>query len=58
MHAVVPNSFRKLVVTKLSPIFKDAVDIVHQSLIRPRPKEVLVKNKSVAFLIQLNFLSK
>lgn len=47
MSSVIPNSFRKLVVKKLSPIFQEAVDIVNQNLFRPRQKEVLVKNKFV-----------
>lgn len=47
MHAAIPNSFRKLVVTKLSPVFNEAVNIIHQNLVRPSPKEVLIKNKLV-----------
>lgn len=47
MHAAIPNTFKKLVVTKLSPIFKEAVDIVHQNLVKPRSKEVLIKNRYV-----------
>ncbi|XP_054707112.1 prostaglandin reductase-3-like [Uloborus diversus] len=43
----VPKTFRRLVVKKLTPAFKDAVDIVHEELVRPAANEVLIKNKYV-----------
>lgn len=45
MNSAIPRSFRKLIVKKLTPNFKEAVDIVHQNFVKPRQKEVLIKNK-------------
>ncbi|KFM65579.1 Zinc-binding alcohol dehydrogenase domain-containing protein 2, partial [Stegodyphus mimosarum] len=47
MSASIPASFRKLVVKKLTPVFKEAVEIVQQDLIRPCNNEILIKNKYV-----------
>ncbi|GFT54462.1 prostaglandin reductase 3 [Nephila pilipes] len=45
MNFAIPRSFRKLVVKKLTPIFKDAVEIVQQNVVPPRGREVLIRNK-------------
>lgn len=42
-----PVSFQKLVVKKLTPVFKEAVDIITQSVTPPGTKEILIRNKYV-----------
>ncbi|GIY99879.1 hypothetical protein CEXT_21771 [Caerostris extrusa] len=45
MSFAIPRTFRKIVVQKLTPVFKDAVQIVQQNVVPPRSREVLIKNK-------------
>ncbi|KAF8764169.1 Prostaglandin reductase 3 like protein [Argiope bruennichi] len=45
MSFAIPRAFRKLIVRKLTPAFKDAIEIVQQNVVPPRSQEVLIKNK-------------
>ena len=41
----VPSTFRKLVVSKLSTNFREAVEVVNSPALEPSAKELLIRNR-------------
>lgn len=42
---MLPATYRKIIATKLTPNFKEAIEIVEVPLVEPEPGEVLIRNK-------------
>ncbi|CAL1276070.1 unnamed protein product [Larinioides sclopetarius] len=45
MSFAIPRVFKKLYVKKYTPAFKEAIEIVQQTVVPPRSHEVLIRNK-------------
>ncbi len=45
MDRQIPNTMRKLIVTRITSKFREATEIVSVSVPKPGPNEVLIKNR-------------